>query len=106
MKWPFVRRFKLEAVLNVNQVYLDEINRLNQELASELNSHRETKNHEQKLFVAHDKLNQQNMGLLFELEETKDALKIAQEDLRIYKGLVKSNKESIKYYLEKAINYL
>lgn len=69
MKWPFVRRFKLDAVLDVNQVYLDEINRLNEELAKELNSHRETKKHEQKLFEAHDKLNQQNMGLIFENEK-------------------------------------
>ena len=53
----------------LNHDNLNEINRLNQELANELNSHRETKEHEQKLFEAHDKLNQQNMGLLFENEK-------------------------------------
>ena len=117
MKWPFVRRFKLDAVLTVNQVYLDEINRLNQELASELNSHRETR--ETKNKVIESNLNQirglegfferefnlhkdtkkklaeatrtyeyklnfeqectEKIGI--ELEETKAALKIAQEDL-------------------------
>lgn len=121
MKWPFVRRFKLDAVLDVNQVYLDEINRLNEDLAKELNSHRETKEELKKskslfdywqkkclnterdldemtenknefsaeceqlddenerlkkekesLFQAYDNLNQQNMSLLFELQEIKD----------------------------------
>lgn len=85
----------------LNHDNLVEINRLNQELASELNSHRETKEqknelsaecdrlydevdnlkndlketkeHEQKLFDAHDKLNQQNMGLLFEVKQWKEA---------------------------------
>ena len=83
MKWPFVRRSKynhltkcLDAKNDIiaNQMeniktQFNEINRLNQELANELNSHRETKEHEQKLFEAHDKLNQQNMGLLFENEK-------------------------------------
>ena len=76
MKWPFVRRSKydlLEDGLNIikenHDRFLVEINRLNQELANEMNNHRETKGHEQKLFEAHDKLNQQNMGLLYENEK-------------------------------------
>ena len=97
MKWPFVRRSKYEDsikyiesrndyIINqsnqietyrklhdeyaqLNHDNLHEINRLNQELANEMNSHRETKEHEQKLFEAHDKLNQQNMSLLFENEK-------------------------------------
>ena len=76
MKWPFVRRSKYELLENELNIvkechdrFLIEINRLNQELASEMNSHRETKEHEQKIFDAHDKLNQQNMGLLFENEK-------------------------------------
>lgn len=75
MKWPFVRKSKyeylnqnyleaksmFESYAQMNRDNLIEINRLNQELASELNSHRETKK---------------------ELEETKDALKIAIDDLK------------------------
>lgn len=81
MEWPFVRRFKLDAVLTVNQVYLDEINRLNQELANELNSHRETKKQNQQRLDAYNTLNHKYRCLVKELEETKDALRIAQEDL-------------------------
>lgn len=61
MKWPFVRRSKYESMMyklscmNTKDVieneslkksiieYNNETNRLNQELANELNSHRETK---------------------------------------------------------------
>lgn len=86
MKWPFVKRSKYDNLQNqvncLNKIYseyaqlnhdnLVEINRLNEDLANELNSHRETKAHEQKLFQEYDKINQQNMGLLFDLQEIKD----------------------------------
>lgn len=84
----------------------DEINRLNQELASELNSHRETKEQKNELSAECDRLYDEvdnikkelektkecfnytidglrihNNNIEKELQETKDALKIAQEDL-------------------------
>lgn len=104
MEWPFVRRFKLDAVLTVNQVYLDEINRLNQELASELNNHRETKKKAKSLVKYWQ---ERCLRTEKELEETKDALKIAQEENERINAWIFKNREDVYQFVEainKAIN--
>lgn len=63
----------------------NEINRLNQELASELNSHRKTKELWHKSLDNNDSFLKEIRKLEKELKETKDALKIAQEDLKVTK---------------------
>lgn len=116
MKWPFVRRSFHDSLiykLVEREIRLDiEVNRLNQELANELNSHRETKQHEQKLFEAHDKLNQQNMGLLFENEKLskqnnqliidkchlKQKIKKIESELTKYKAELESAKSHVNWF--------
>lgn len=121
MKWPFVRRSRLENLqknysttlnrykherflilkekITIQKIDQKEINRLNQELASELNSHREIKKKlEQTKDLWHKSLDHNDSFLKEirklekELEETKDALKIAQEDLE------KKSKNHLKTY--------
>ena len=76
MKWPFVRRSKYELLENgLNIVkegydrFLVETNRLNQELANELNSHRETKEMWQESLAHNDLFLNKIKDLEKELEE-------------------------------------
>lgn len=99
MKWPFVRTSKYEHLTKcldakndiiANQMdsiksQFNEINHLNQELASELNIHRETKELWHKSLDNNDSFLKEIKKLEKELQETKDALKIAQENLKVTK---------------------
>lgn len=89
--------------LNHNDSFLKEIRRLDKELEETKDALKiaqedlkETKGHEQKLFEARDKLNQQNIGLLYELEEWKscanfwmDKSKTAKESISKVRGTLR-----------------
>lgn len=79
MNWPFVRRSKYEDIslkffnlYDENIKLEEEINRLNQEMASELNNHRDTHAslHQEK--SSNVILDEENIRLKEELSETKE----------------------------------
>lgn len=121
MKWPFVRISKYNHLMKcldikngaiVDQMenikkQFNEINRLNQELANEMNSHRETKELWQESLAHNDLFLNKIKDLEKELEETKEALKIAQEENIKLNDWISKNREASYLFVEtikKAIN--